>query len=130
MIVLPIYWVNEKVRAKSTTHLVGANFFRNAHFHVKNKMKQDYHELVAREVNSNAVAPVTGEYTLEIDIYYKNVSSDGSNVASLIEKFVLDALQETGTVEQDSVRYHLGTTWKVAGKDKENPRAEVKVIKV
>ena len=52
---------------------------------------------------------------------------DGANIFALIEKYVLDALQKLGWVEQDSVRYHKGTITNVIDRDNHNPRVEIRV---
>lgn len=121
---LPIYWINEKKTKSSTTHLVGANFFRNCHFHVKNKLKQDYHSMVADLLDSTAIS-IDGPYTVEYRIYYKNPSCDGSNIVGIIEKFFLDAIQDLDIVQEDNVKFHLGSTWSIAGQDRTNPRCEI-----
>ena len=124
---MPIYWVDEKKTKKSTTHLVGMNFYRNCHYHTKNKLKQDLEaHLVA---SSNGYTLIPGKFTLNCKLYYKNPSCDGSNIIALMEKVFLDFAQNYGIIEQDNVKYHLGTTWSVAGQDKENPRCEIQIIK-
>ena len=60
-------------------------------------------------------------------LFYRNVNCDGSNIVPLIEKAVLDVLQDCKIVKQDNVRYHLGSTWYIGGQDKENPRCEVTI---
>ena len=126
MLSLPIYFTNTYKTKDDKTFLVGMNWFRNAHHHEQNKVKKYYHELI--ETHAANLAKCKGTYTLDIQVYYKNSACDGSNIASLMEKFVLDALQQFEIVEQDNVKYHLGTTWSVAGQDKENPRCEIQII--
>lgn len=121
----PIYWTNIKKTKKSTTHLIGMNFFRNAHYHVKNQMKKDIEEFLK---NSNVTPGVIeGKYVVTYTLYYKNPSCDPSNIVALIEKFFLDYAQTEGIISNDNVNFHLGTTWKVAGRDKDNPRCEITI---
>jgi len=127
IITLPIYYVQKFKTKKDKTWLVGDNAYRNWHYFLKNKVKQHYHDLVQNQAGGDKV---TGQYTLLIDIYIKNVNSDGSNIASRIEKFSLDALQECGVVINDNSKYHVGTTWRFKGIDKENPRAEIQIVEV
>jgi len=127
IITLPIYYVQKFKTKKDKTWLVGDNAYRNWHYFLKNNVKQHYHDLVKNQVNDSKIA---GQYTLLIDIYIKNVNSDGSNIASRIEKFSLDALQECGVVVNDNSKYHVGTTWRFKGIDKENPRAEIQIVEV
>jgi len=127
IITLPIYYVQKFKTKKDKTWLVGDNAYRNWHYFLKNNVKQHYHDLVKSQVSDDKT---TGQYTLLIDIYIKNVNSDGSNIASRIEKFSLDALQECGVVVNDNSKYHVGTTWRFKGIDKENPRAEIQIVEV
>ena len=123
---LPIYWVNEKKTKKSTTHLVGENFFRNACYHIKNKMKKDYHELVHNQIVTQPKQPYE-KFVMHYKLFYKNPSSDPSNVVSKIEKFVLDALKAEKVIVDDNVMHHTKSSYEVVGQDKENPRVEITV---
>ena len=118
---LPIYFNTGK-----SVVLIGSNWSRNAHFYMLNKAKKHYHKLVADRLKE--FEPIVGQYIVAYTYYYKNVSSDGSNVISQIEKYFLDGIQEIGLVENDSVKYHIGSTWKVGGQDKEDPRVDISVI--
>ena len=124
-LILPVYWTNEKKTKPSTTHLLGMNWYRNAHFHPQNAMKKYFHSLVSSQITT---PPLTGTFKLNMGIYYKNPSCDGANIAALIEKFTLDALQTCGIITNDNVNYHLGTSWEVVKQDKTNPRCMVSLI--
>ena len=117
---LPVYYNTGK-----KTVMVGLNVTRNMHYHNLNKLKRHYHEIVASKLKE--FEPIVGEYMVTYTYYYKNVSSDGSNVVSQIEKYLLDAIQDIGLVENDNVKFHIGSSWKVGGKDRENPRVEVSI---
>lgn len=123
-ITLPIYYTQEFKTKDNKTFLVGMNWYRNAHHHITNKVKKHYHELVAKALENNDTK-VPNKYILGIRIFYKNPNSDGSNIASLMEKFILDAIQECGIVQDDSFKFHIGTDWVAGTLDKENPRAEI-----
>lgn len=122
---LPIYWTQHYKTKKDKTVLVGMNWYRNAHYHSQNKMKQDFHELVAKQVGDFSC---DGKFKLAIEIYYKNSNCDGANIAALIEKFVLDALQEDKVIINDNVQYHMGSSWKIVEQDKDNPRSLITII--
>ena len=115
---LPVYYNTGK-----KTVLVSSNFTRNAHYHILNKLKQHYHKLVADRLKE--FETIKGQYRVSYVYYYKNSASDGSNVVSGIEKYLLDAIQEIGLVTNDNVQYHIGSKWDVGGQDKDNPRMEV-----
>lgn len=126
-LILPIYYTQQFSRKDPKVWLVGDNAYRNWHYFLKNKVKQHYHQLVKNQVTSTRVE---GQYRLEIQVYLKNPNSDASNVASRIEKFSLDALQECGVIINDNSKYHIGTAWTFEGIDKDNPRCVVTLHEV
>ena len=119
--ILPIYWN----QSKKKTVLVGMNAYRNWHYLVSAKFKREFGELVDTQVLEHV--PLTKPYTLHMKVYYKNPNCDGSNVVALIEKVFLDALISAGVLPNDTVQWHLGTTWEIAGQDKINPRCELTI---
>ena len=119
--ILPIYWN----QSKKKTVLVGMNAYRNWHYLVSAKFKREFGELVDTQVLGHVL--LTKPYTLHIKVYYKNPICDGSNIVALIEKVFLDALISAGVLPNDTVQWHLGTTWEIAGQDKINPRCELTI---
>jgi len=124
---LPIYWTQEFKTKNNKTVLVGMNWYRNAFYHAQNSMKKEFSALVADQLESDVVP---NQFRLNISLYYKNASCDGANIVALVEKFVLDALQENNVITNDNVKYHMGTTWSVIEQDKENPRCLINVSEV
>lgn len=124
---LPIYWTQEFKTKNNKTVLVGMNWYRNAFYHAQNSMKKEFSALVADQLESDVVP---NQFRLNISLYYKNASCDGANIVALVEKFVLDALQENNVITNDNVKYHMGTTWSVIEQDKENPRCLITVSEV
>lgn len=127
MLTLPIYWTDTK-KSSSTTHLVGMNFYRNCHFHIKAKIKRDFHELVLNQ--SFSLIKIPAQFKVHYDLFYKSPVCDGSNIISLIEKFFLDALQEAGVITNDNVNFHVGSSWSIHSQDKLNPRVEITLIPI
>lgn len=124
---VPVYWTNVKKTKKSTTHLLSMNFYRNAHHSVNHKMKQDIEAIVHKQIPN---VKITGKYRVSYIYHYKNASSDLMNVVALISKFVNDALQQTGVVQDDNVR-NLVAEYAVVGEyDKHNPRCEVYIEEI
>ena len=122
---LPIYWVETFKTKPNKTHLVGMNFYRNAHFIQQNKLKKDLEELL---YNSNTVcSKIEGSFTVSYVLFYKNSACDASNIIALIEKIFLDFAQAANIIQQDSVKYHLGSSWSIGGQDKSNPRVEITI---
>ena len=127
-IVLPIYYIQEFKTKANKTHLVGMNLYRNAHHFLQNAMKKHFQELVLEQLPS--VEQQLKQFTVNYKVYYKSPVCDGSNIVALIEKFYLDAIKTHGLISDDNVNYHLGSTWSVAGQDKENPRVEIAIKEI
>lgn len=125
IIELPIYWTQHFKTKNDKTVLVGMNWYRNAHYHSQNAMKKDFHELVHKQVKN---VKYEDKFKLDLSIYYKNPNCDGANIAALIEKFTLDALQDSQVIVNDNVNYHMGSSWRVVDQDKDNPRCLIKII--
>lgn len=119
--IVPIYWQ----QTKKKTVLVGMNAYRNWHPMISAKFKRDFTELVHKQVHSPVL--LTTPYRTAVKLYYKNSICDGSNIIAVIEKVFLDALISAGVLPNDTVQWHLGTTWEVAGQDKLNPRCEITI---
>ena len=127
-IVLPIYYIQEFKTKANKTHLVGMNLYRNAHHFLQNAMKKHFQELVLEQLPS--VEQQLKQFTVNYKVYYKSPVCDGSNIVALIEKFYLDAIKTHGLISDDNVNYHLGSTWSVAGQDKDNPRIEIAIKEI
>ena len=123
---LPIYWTKVFKTKPDKTVLCGMNWYRDAHYHEKNKVKKEFSELVYKQLGAE-FPPIAGGYTMHYDLFYKNPNCDGANIVAFSEKVVLDAIQEINIVTNDNVKYHKGSTWSVADQDKENPRVEITI---
>jgi Holliday junction resolvase RusA-like endonuclease len=120
-IIIPIYW--EQPNGKTT--LVGMNFYRNAHYYLQNRLKQEFTELIVHQLVD--VAPITSTFRLELVLFYKTTTCDASNIISLMEKISLDAFKSAGIIIDDNVKYHIGSCYSVAVQDKLNPRCEITI---
>ena len=104
--------------------MLGMNWYNKSHYHVKAKVKADFHKAVAMILKGEKLSsPISTYYKL----YYKNARSDASNIISVIDKFLLDALQEADAIEEDNVRHYIKSEWVVVAQDKDNPRIEVEI---
>ena len=124
---LPIYYTQEYKTKNDKTFLVGMNWMRNAYFHQQNQVKQHYHKLIKQQLDGIDLVPIADKFTMQINIYYKNINSDPSNISSLMEKFTLDALQELNLIVNDNSKYHYSTSWFSIEQDKLNPRVEITI---
>ena len=122
---LPIYHIFEYKTKKDKKQLIGLNWYRNVHYITNNKVKEHYHKLVKEQYNGEKYESIKVHYK----VYVKNKRTDGHNVRSILEKYVLDALVECGAIVDDSLEYVKQTSSEFL-LDKENPRIEVELQKL
>lgn len=118
---VPIYYEIEYKTKKNKTILVGLNWYRNCHFHLNNKVKHFYHNLIVEQYDNN---PIETPCKPHFAIYLKRKGTDGHNVRSIIEKYVYDALVECGAIPDDTPEYIASGSWECSY-DKDNPRCEI-----
>ena len=116
---LPIY----ASVSKKKTVLLSMNWFRNAHFQTESKVKKFYHQLVFALLKKGD--KLSGKIRVHYKLYYKNSKSDLMNVVNVVDKYLLDALQEAKIIENDNVLTYQECHIEVAGQDKINPRLVV-----
>ena len=121
---LPIYYTEQFKTKPDKISLVGMNLYRNAHYHLQNKLKQHYNQLVTDQIQDKQSFD---KFTVEYQLFYKSPVCDASNVIALIEKFTLDALKLNGVITDDNVQYHQGSSYSVSIQDKANPRVEITI---
>ncbi len=125
ILILPVYYTQEFKTKPSKTFLVGLNWERNAHYFIKSRVKREYHDLVYNQIQ--APNSSVDKFLVHTTIYWKNSNSDPRNVAPLIEKYVLDALQIHNVLTNDSAKFDMGGTFTNGGQDKDNPRCVIKI---
>ena len=123
---MPIYWAEKFKTKPDKVHLIGMNFYRNAHHFTQNKLKQELEQNLKESFNES-FDTITSTYKVYYTLYYKNPTCDGSNIIALIEKIFLDFIQSIGLVSNDNVKFHLGSEWSIGGIDKTNPRVEITI---
>lgn len=122
---VPIYFN----ATKKKTVMVALNWYRNAHYQTLNKAKRHYKDLISLQVYEQRLKPLEGKFNVHYDIYLKRKGSDGGNVRSVIEKFVLDALVDNNIIKDDNFEIVIGDSANYYH-DKDNPRAEINIIKL
>ena len=122
-IILPIHYTQTYKTKKSKTFLVGLNWYRNAHYLVSNKVKQYYHELVAKQIKKERFDKIKLHYK----VYAQRNGTDGHNIRAVLEKFFMDGLVESGAIKDDDISHVLGDTSEYFI-DKESPRIEIEII--
>jgi hypothetical protein len=127
-IIVPVYYTIEKKRKKNENKLVAMNWYRNAHFVAQNNIKHHYKRIIFEQLNKIAKEKFN-KVKIGYTIYLKRKGTDGGNVRSVIEKFVLDALVEYGLLIDDTIDYVIGDQSNYYY-DKENPRCEIEIFSV
>ena len=119
-LILPIYFGTRK------KYMIGMNWYSTSHYRARNNVKQEFHKMVDKILSKGykLSSPIKTHYK----VYYKNVLSDAPNVVAVIDKFLMDALQESGVIDNDNVQHYLYSSWEVVGQDKNNPRIEVAIM--
>ena len=102
-IVLPIHYSFKFKTKKDKRVLVGLNWYRNVHYLGNNKVKSHFHKLVEEQYNGEKFNCVKVHYK----VYVGRQNTDGHNVRSILEKYVLDALVECGALVDDSLNMWL-----------------------
>ena len=119
-LILPIYFGTRK------KYMIGMNWYSTSHYRARNNVKQEFHKMVDKILSKGYKlnSPIKTHYK----VYYKNILSDAPNVVAVIDKFLMDALQESGVIVNDNVQHYLYSSWEVVGQDKNNPRIEVAIM--
>jgi len=123
-IILPIYYTQTFKTKPDKTFLVGLNWERNAHYHIKSEVKRYYHDLIATQLNSHQ--PI-GKFTTTTTLYYKSPVCDPRNVISMMDKYLLDGLQVHNILTNDNVNYDMGGVVNPSIQDKTNPHIEINI---
>ncbi len=123
-IVLPIHYTIDYKTKKSKKILVWMNAYRNWHFHLSNKIKKYYYDLISEQLewNKELYEWIKPTYT----VYVWNKLTDWGNVRSVIEKFFLDTLVEKWIIKNDTCDYVIWDSSEYFI-DKSNPRIEIEI---
>ncbi len=114
---VPIYWQ----QTKKKTVLVGMNWYRNCHFMALNKAKKDYYGYI---LSNNCKVRLNAPIQIQFCVYLKRKGSDGGNVRSVIEKFVLDGLVKCNIIPDDTFDIVVSDSSQYL-LDRDNPRCEI-----
>jgi len=106
------------------TNLLSLNVFRNLHHYSKNKVKQDYADLVREFVKTlPKYKKIQPKYTL---YFNNNRKRDLDNYTFPIHKFLMDTLVEEGVLEDDNYDYVTGFSTKFGGIDENYVMIEIR----
>ena len=124
-IILPLAVFVPRKTMPPKKYIINLNNYRNWSFIVNNIVKKAYKEALTEQLSWLKLnTPIDLTFT-----YYKGSKrlSDRSNVLSIQEKFLCDALTEFWVIKDDNDEFISATHYKSGWIDKENPRVEVTI---
>ena len=96
-------------------------------FYTYNALKKEYETMIAMCIKTTGLIPMGLDIYFTFYWYEKNERRDKDNIAAGGRKLILDALVETGILQNDTWKYING--WEdVFAVDKLNPRIEVVMV--
>jgi hypothetical protein len=122
-VTVPIYYTV----SKGEIVLAGLNWYRNVHYAVNNKIKKFVCGIVLENVDGEPMLGV--KIHVHFKIFFKRRGSDGGNVRSVIEKYVLDAIKKAELIVDDNFEVIVSDSSEYFH-DKTHPRAEIILMKM
>lgn len=115
-------------QSKKKKFLIGLNPYRNTHYQILNKIKVNYKEEMKSQI---LTLPLLNRIELIYTLYPRTKHlCDISNILSIHDKFLCDALVEFGKLPEDNYLFVPKVTYLFGNVDKENPRVEIQLIQL
>ena len=116
--ILPLPTYTKGRGDKKKTNLLSLNVFRNLHYQAKNKVKQDYADLVREFVKT---LPKYKTIQPSYKLYFNNNrKKDLDNYTFPMHKFLMDTLVEEGVIEDDHYDFVTEITTEFGGINEDN----------
>jgi hypothetical protein len=119
---LPIY-IDLGAKKKKSTFSLNLNTYRNAHYHILNKAKALFEELISKQIKHfPAMAKVELTYAL---FFGSRRAIDVANVCCIVDKFFCDTLVNCGKLPGDDKEIISKIVYDWGGIDTQNPHVKV-----
>ena len=105
-------------------YYLNLNSYRNWHYQVNNNVKKAYKAVMLEQLQDLRLKKIDIEYQL---FYGDKRKRDKGNITSVIQKFFLDALVETGCIVDDNDSFVGVETLCEPIYDKGKPRCEITI---
>ncbi len=116
------------VRPRSKDWLINLNVYRNAHYMTLNGVKIKYRALVQDQID---LLSYMAKCRLNLVLFPKTRHRmDLTNMLCIQDKFICDALVESGKIDDDDYLHIIETTYSFGEVDKVNPRAEIHIQEI
>jgi CRISPR/Cas system endoribonuclease Cas6 (RAMP superfamily) len=122
-VISPLHITLSKKEGAKKYHL-NMNNYRNWHYQVSNNLKKKYKEIISWQIEGKKFTVANMEYRL---FYPDKRRRDKMNVIAVIDKFFMDALVESGCIEDDNDKYVGEVLIRVPEIDRDNPRCEINI---
>lgn len=121
---MPLYIDLERKTMPAKRYYINLNNYRNWQYHVSNKLKIKYKDIVRP-----ALYGITFKYiTLDFLLHRGDKRRvDRSNILSIHEKFLCDAIVECGCIKDDNDNFLHSTHYYTGNIDKKNPRVDIQI---
>jgi hypothetical protein len=119
---LPIY-IDLGAKKKKSTFSLNLNTYRNAHYHILNKAKALFEELISKQIKHfPSMAKVELTYAL---FFGSRRAIDVANVCCIVDKFFCDTLVNCGKLPGDDKEIISKIVYDWGGIDTQNPHVKV-----
>ena len=111
-----------EVKVGKHLYSVNLNTFRNLYYITKNQMKRKFMDLVIEQLPDVHFNKITIHYKV---FFGDRRRHDITNIVSMVDKFLEDALVERHIIEDDDYKHVLGGSWEFGGISE--PKIEVTI---
>ena len=124
----PLVVVLPRKKKENKRFILNLNHYRNAHYHTLNQAKVKYKEMMQAQIDT---LPVMKRVAVRFTPWTPTKQViDNLNVCSIHDKFFMDALVESGKLEDDNCKIYIETSYRSGGKDKDDPRVDIEIFEV
>jgi hypothetical protein len=127
-LIAPLHVTLPRVRVKDKRWILNLNNYRNAPFHLLNDVKKEYKRIMSGSI---LAMPELSKIAVRFVVFPKTARRyDIPNVASIHDKFFMDALVELGKLPDDTFEHYVEANYRHGGKDAANPRVEIEIYEI
>lgn len=125
---LEVVYGASKKTGKEYKFRLNLNQYRNTHYIILNKAKAAYKDLMKIQIDR---LPSLNQVRIEYKVFpaTKRIF-DLSNVCTVVDKFLCDALVELGKLPDDNFNHLPEIIYSYGSVDKDNPRVEVSICPI
>ncbi len=125
---MPLFVILPRKTMPDKKFIINLNNYRNWQHHLNNQIKKKYAEIAQPKLEGlKFFLPISLTFTLWKATTRK---MDRSNVLSIHEKYLLDAMTQNGCIVDDCDEYVYSTKYITGGLDRDNPRCDITIQEI